>query len=151
VEIQPPLGETQVEVDGQVVTVTENLYVEPSEASDEVIKDVPEGMVCIPVATRGYVLAKEVKIIVRVPDSEEIGTQEEITVAATASWLGQGGAAAITQARDFTYTVKVVSEVTEHQEKILDGGNKWLPWVAGAAAIVIIALVTLLYVRRRRD
>jgi hypothetical protein len=72
-------------------------------------------------------------------------------MAATASWLGQGGAAAVTQARDFTYTVEVVAEVMEHQEKILGGGNKWLPWVAGAAAIVIIGLVTLLYMRRRRD
>jgi hypothetical protein len=151
VEIQPPPGETQVEVNGQVVTVTESLYVEPSEASSEVIKNVPEGMVCIPVAQRGYALAKVARIIVQVPDSEAIGTQEEITVSATARWLGQGGAVAFSQSRDFDFTIEVVNEVTEYHETILGGGTaKWLPWIAGAAAIVILALVTLLYIRRRR-
>jgi hypothetical protein len=151
VEIQPPPGETQVEINGQVVNVTENLYVEPSEASSEVIKDVPEGMVCIPVAQRGYALAKVARIIVQVPDSEAIGTQEEITVSATARWLGQGGAVAFSQSRDFDFTIEVVNEVTEYHETILGGGTaKWLPWIAGAAAIVILALVTLLYIRRRR-
>ena len=153
VAIQPPPGETQVEINGQVITVTENLYVEPSEASSEVIKDVPEDMVCIPVAQRGYALAKEAKIIVRVPAAAELGTQEEIIVSATACWLGQGGSVAFSQSRDFDFTVEVVSEVTEYQEKIQDGdggANKWLLWIAGAAAIVLLALVTLFYLRRRR-
>jgi hypothetical protein len=151
VEIQPPLGDTQVEVNGQLVTVTENLYVEPSEASSEVIKDVPEGMVCIPVSQRGYALAKEARIIVQVPAAEEIGTKGEITVSATAWWLGQGGAVAFSQSRNFNFTIEVVSEVTEYQETILDGdGGNWLPWVAGAIAIVLLALVTLFYTRRKR-
>ncbi len=151
VEIQPPPGETQVEVNGQVITVTENLYVEPSEASDEVINDVPEDMVCIPVSQRGFALAKEAKIIVRVPAAEEIGTQEEITVSATARWLGQDGAVAFSQSRDFRFTVEVVAEVTQYQEKILDGGiARWLPWVVGIAAILVLGLVTLFYTRRRR-
>jgi hypothetical protein len=154
VEIQPTLGETQVEVNGQKVSVSENLYVEPSEASSEVIEDVPEDMVCIPVSQWGYALAKEAKIIIQVPDSEEIGTQEEITVSATARWLGQGGAVAFSQSRDFNFTVEVVSEQT-YQEKILDNNSgtagRWVPLIAGAAAVVIFALVTLLYTRRKRD
>ncbi len=151
VEIQPPLGDTQVEVNGQVVTVTENLYVEPSEASSEVIEDVPEGMVCIPVSQRGYALAKEARIIVQVPAAEEIGTEGEIIVSATARWLGQGGAVAFSQSRSFNFTVEIVAEATEYHETILDGGAaKWLPWVAGAIAVVLLALVTLLYTRRKR-
>jgi hypothetical protein len=151
VEIQPPLGETQVEVNGQVVTVTENLYVEPSEASSEVIKDVPDGMACIPVSQRGYALAKEAQIIVYIPDSEEIGTQEEIIVTATARWLGQGGAVAFSQSRDFNFTVEVVSEEEYHETILGKGGgiNKWLPWIAGGAAIVLLALVTLLYIKKK--
>jgi hypothetical protein len=153
VEIRPSLGETKVEVNGQPFTVIENLYVEPSEASSEVIKDVPEGMVCIPVSQRGYALAKEAEIIVRVPDIEEIGTQDEIIVTATAQWLGQSGAVAFSQSREFNFTVDVVANVTEYQEKILDKGgwaSKWLPWIAGIAAIVILGLVTFFFMRRRR-
>jgi hypothetical protein len=151
VEIQPPLGETQVEVNGEVVNVTENLYVEPSEASSEVIEDIPEGMVCIPVAQRGYALAKEARIIIRVPAVEEIGTQEEIIVTATARWLGQGGAVAFSQSRDFDFTVEVVSEEEYHETILGKGGgfNKWLPWVAGGAAIVLLTLVTLLYIKKK--
>jgi hypothetical protein len=151
VAVQPPRGETQVEVNGQPVTVTENLYVEPSEASSVEIKDIPEGMVCIPVSQRGYALAKEAKLIVRVPDDEEIGMQQEIVVTATARWLGQGGAVDFIQSRDFNFTVDVVAEVTEYQEKILDKGgwaSRWLPWIA--AAIAVLAAATFLYMRRRR-
>ncbi len=149
VEIQPPKGETQVEVSGQVTTVTENLYVEPSEPFPEEVEP-PEGMVCIPVSTRGYAFAKEARINVKVPAGEEIGTKDEIVIAATASWLGQGGAAAITQARDFTYTVEVVTNLP-FEEKIITGGGigKWWPAIAGAAVIIAL-MVAFLAVRRRR-
>lgn len=149
VEIQPPKGETQVEVSGQVTTVTENLYVEPSEPFPEEVEP-PEGMVCIPVSTRGYAFAKEARINVKVPAGEEIGTKEEIVISATASWLGQGGAAAITQARDFKYTVEVVTNLP-FEEKIITGGGigKWWPAIAGAAVIIAL-MVAFLAVRRRR-
>jgi hypothetical protein len=154
VEIQPPLGETQVEVNGQVVSVTENLYVEPSEAQEEETKDVPGGMVCIPVATRGYALAKEAQVIIRVPETEAIGTTGEITVSAVARWLGQGGAVAFNQSRDFNFTVEVVSERTDFEEKILPSGGgigKWWPTITGVAVVVLGAALILLYVRRRRE
>ena len=149
VEIQPPPGETQVEVNGQMITVTENLYIEPSEALTEEAEP-PDGMICIPVATRGYALAKEARINVKVPAGEEIGTKEEIVIAATATWLGQGGAVALNQARDFTYTVEVVSDLP-FEEKIIRGGGigKWWPAIAGAAAI-IAGMTVFLLIRRRR-
>jgi hypothetical protein len=154
VEVLPPLGETRYEVNGQEVTVTENLFVEPSEAQEEEIKDVPDGMVCIPVATRGYALAKEAKIIVRVPDAETIGTTGEITVSATARWLGQGGAVAFNQSRDFNFTVEVVAERTEFQEKVLGGNSwdigNWLPWVIAAVAVIAGTIIIFL-IRRRRE
>jgi len=154
-DIQPPLTDTQVEVNGQVVTVTENLYVEPSEASSEEFTSVPEGMVCIPVAQRGYALAKEARINVRVPESQEIGTTGEVIVSATAQWLGQGGAATFSQKRDFTFTVEIVDQATEFNEVILgnnDGGTaRWLSWMAGGIAAALLASVILFYVRKRRD
>jgi hypothetical protein len=153
VEVQPPLAETQVEVNGEVMSVTENLYVEPSEASGEEIKSVPEGMVCIPVATRGYALAKEARINIQVPESEKIGTTGEITISATASWLGQGGAVAFKQSRDFKFTVEVVSEKTEYRERILSGGGigKWWPAIPGGLIVIAGAILGLLYIRKKRE
>ncbi len=154
VEIQPPLTEMQVEVSGEVVTITENLFIEPSEAQSQEIRSVPEGMVCIPVAGRGYALGKEARIIVRPPISEKIGTTGELTVSATAQWLGQGGAVAFNQKRDFNFTVEIVPETSEYQEKVLGkvGGDfgKWLPVIIGAAVVVLGAIIMLLYIRRRR-
>jgi len=157
VEIQPPPGETQVDIGGQIVTVTENLYIEPSQVLSQMAEDTPAGTVCIAVGQRGYALAKEAKIIVRVPGSEKIGTNGEIIVSATASWLGQSGAAAIKQNRDFNFSVEVIAETTGTQEKILGkpgtGGatGKWLPVIIGAAVVVLGATLILLYIRRRRD
>ena len=123
VEIQPPQHEIEVEITGRIVAVTENLHVEPSEVLAEEAEDVPEGMVCITIPTRGYALANPVYIVVRVPDGEEIGTRGDILISAEAAWLGQSGAAAIKQARDFDFSVEVVSESTEFTETIVGEGD----------------------------
>jgi hypothetical protein len=161
VTIQPPLGETRVEIGGKVVTVNETLYVEPSQVLSQKVENTPAGTVCISVPQRGFALAKEAKIIVRVPGSEKIGTKGEIVVSATAQWLGQGGVVAIKQNRDFNFSVEVVAPTTGTQEKILGeaggGGtaegafSKWRPEIIGAAAVVVVAILTLLFIRRRRD
>ena len=123
VEIQPPKHEIEVEIGGRVVTVIENLHVEPSELLSEETEDVPEGLVCITVPTRGYALAKPAYIVVRVPDGEEIGARGDILISAEAAWLGQSGAAAIKQARDFDFSVEVVSEASDFTETIVGDGN----------------------------
>ena len=119
VEIQPPLTETKVEIGGNIVTVVENLYVEPSEVLSEKPDTSPEGTVYLPIPDQGYALAKIATIIVHVPASEATGTQEEIVISGVAKWLGQSGAAAISQSRDFTFTVKVIPEPTDSEEKII--------------------------------
>ncbi len=157
VDIQPPLGETQVDIGGQIVTVSENLYIEPSQVLSEKVEDTPEGTVCIAVPQRGYALAKEAKIIVRAPGSEKIGTRGEIIVSATAQWLGQSGAAAVKQNRDFNFSVEVIAETIGTQEKIVvkpdtaGATGKWLPVIIGTAVVVLGAMLILLYIRRRRD
>ena len=162
VEIQPPLDEIEVEIGGTIVTVTENLHVEPSELLSEEAEDVPEGMVCITVPTRGYALAKPAYIIVRVPESEEIGTNGDIVISAEAVWLGQTGAAAIKQARDFDFSVEIISEATDSTETILDGGDnpgdnsgfsimRWLPAIiAGVVVILGAVLIPRLVARKKR-
>jgi hypothetical protein len=153
VTIQPPLGETRVEIGGQTVTVSENLYVEPSQLLSEKTDDTPAGMVCIAIPQRGYALAKEAKIIVHVPTSAKIGTKDNIVISATAQWLGQSGAVAIQQNRDFDFSVEVVTEQTSGEKILTDGGGlgKWLWVIIGAVAAVLVSGMTLLYIRRRRD
>lgn len=122
ISIEPPLSEVQVLVSGVPVTVEENLYVEPSELLPEEPRDIPEGMVSIKVPGRGYTLGKLAQMIVRVPESTPLGSTTEITIAGEAAWLGQGGSAAIKQARDFNFTVTVVSGSTEYTETIVERG-----------------------------
>jgi hypothetical protein len=164
VAIEPPLAETQVLVSGIPVTVEENLYVEPSELLAEEPQDIPEGMVSIKVPGRGYALGKVAPVVVSVPDSTPLGTTGEITIAGEAAWLGQGGSAAIKQARDFDFSVTVVSGSTEYTEEIVGQGEapqdaegtsdfslkSWLPAIIAGIIVVLGAIIIPLLVRRRR-
>ena len=123
VSISPPLSETQVLVSGMPVTVVENLYVEPSDLLSEEPQNVPEGMVSIKVPGRGYALGKLAQVVIKVPESAPLGRTGEIAVAAEASWLGQSGTAAVKQARDFDFSVTVVSGSTEYTETIIGPSN----------------------------
>jgi hypothetical protein len=162
VEIDPPTHDIEVEVSGMPVTVTENLHAAPSELllEEPAPGDVPEGMVSIKVPTRGYAFASPACIIVRVPESAEIGTTADIIIAAEAEWLGQGGAAAIKPARDFEFSVTVVSASTEFTETIVgEGGGTeatdaaakpatwWWPAIIGGAVAAVVAGVVI--TRRR--
>ena len=173
VELQPPKHEIEVEISGRIVAVTENLHVEPSELLYEEAEGVPEGMVCITVPSRGYALAKPAYIVVRVPDGEEIGARGDILISAEAAWLGQSGAAAIKQARDFDFSVEVISESTGFTETIVgqDGdsgasnpgkatkgekGNsgfslmKWLPAIIAGVVVILGAVLIPRLVARRK-
>lgn len=145
VEIQPPLGETRVEIGGSIVTVTENLYIEPSDLLLDEPEQVPEGTVSMVVPGRGYAVAKTATVVVRVPESEEPGTKGDIVISALAKWLGQTGAAAITQSRDFDFSVEVVTGMSGTEERILtdspvenepadmEAGGEELPETGGEA------------------
>ena len=133
VTIEPPLSETQVLVSGLPVTVVENLYVEPSELLTEEPQNVPEGMVSIKVPGRGYALGKLAQVVIKVPETTPLGSTGEITVAAEASWLGQSGAAAVKQARDFDFSVTIVSGSTEYTETIVGEVEKTETEKPGAA------------------
>ena len=159
VEIDPPLHEIEVSFGGDIITITENLHAEPTDLSSEEIEDVPEGMICLALPNKlgegipGYALAKVATIIVRVPESDDVGVTGAIKINAVAEWLGQTGAAAIGQTRDFDFSVRTVYEITE--EQIITPGEgfdtgKWLPWIIlGVVAIVAIASISALALRRR--
>jgi len=113
VSFEPELHDSEVLISGVPVTFTENTFVVPSDAVDEIPRDIPEGIEYISTAV-GYVGAKSVEISIKVPLDADLGTVESIRVDAAASWAGQTGAAAISQGRSFDYTVTVASkEFTE--------------------------------------
>ncbi|MDA8219346.1 MAG: hypothetical protein M0Z94_17205 [Dehalococcoidales bacterium] len=119
VSIDPPLREVAVSVNGSVVNVSENVNVEPGPLLAQETAETPEGMVCIPVPGRGYALARTARVVVHAPSSAKIGTKGEVRVAAEAFWLGQTGAAAIKQARDFDFSVEVAAAPGPYTEKVL--------------------------------
>lgn len=134
VYIEPARREIEADVSGQRVKVAENLHVEPSQLLAEETQDLPPDTVCIPVPGRGYALAKVAYVVVRVPASEKLGAKGDIKVSAEASWLGQTGAAAIKQAREFDFTVEVAVQSDEFSETIVGEGGKSEPGAANAAA-----------------
>ncbi len=148
VTIEPPISETEVLVSGMPVMVEENLYIEPGELFTEEPEAVPDGMVSVKVPGRGYALGKAARVLITVPQSAALGTTGEIVVSAEASWLGQSGSAAVKQARDFDFTVTVVSASTEYTETIVganggagdasSGGVKWWPAIVGGAILIPI-------------
>ena len=105
------------------------------------------------------------------PESVPLATTGDILIAGEAAWLGQGGSAAIKQARDFDFSVTVVSESTEYTEEIVgqDGETEplkppaasedepsgfsltgWLPAIIAGVIVVLGAIIIPLLVRRRR-
>ncbi len=158
VEIQPSIGETLVDIGGNKFTVTENLYIEPSELLRDEPKNVPPGMVSIVVSDRGYALAKVANIIIHVPESAKIGSRADITISSVAEWLGQTGVAVINQARDFEYSIEVVSEITGGEETIIGNNTgflailmKWLPTIIAILLIVLAVILIPLWLRKRRE
>ena len=107
VQIDPPLSDTEIQFGGQTIAVAENLHVEPTGLSAEEIEDVPGGTVLLRVGNRGYTLAKEATITIRVPESARADTTGQVKITAVASWLGQEGQASICQTRDFSFSVNI--------------------------------------------
>lgn len=149
VEVDPPLAEQEYTVgespNESTITVTENLYSEPTAVYAEEITNVPDGMVSLTLPNKlgedvsGYCLAKSVNIKVTIPESMEIGTTGDVKILATGSWLGQTGAAAIAQTRDFDFTVQAVLELTNEKPVVSGEGFdilKWLPWMIVGVMVI---------------
>ncbi len=116
ISFEPALHETTVEISGIPTTIEENLYVEVSEAVEEIPEDIPEGIEYIS-SSVGYIGANPVEIKIKVPADEDFG-KYKITISALAEWLGQAGAVAFNQARSFDYDINVVSK--EFTEEVIE-------------------------------
>ncbi len=116
--IDPPLHNQTVDVQGRLIQIQENLYVEPSKAMPEKPAVIPEGMDYKTMGgVEGFVPVKIVKINVKVPEDAELWKSYDITVRGTAKWYGVGGTVALNQVRDFSFTVNTVKH--EYTEKIV--------------------------------
>lgn len=109
IELNPSVKSVDYDVSGIITSVDENLYVEPSEAVDEIPLDIPEGIEYIS-SSVGYVGANFVEIKIKVPENEEYGSYD-LRIDASAFWLGQQGTAEIQQSRSFDYKINIVSAI----------------------------------------
>jgi len=118
VSFDPPLHTVTVNISGVITTIEENLnVVPPSDVFETKPETAPEGIQFIG-SSIGYIGAKPVVVTFSVPESEQLGTSHNITITGVAKYLGQTGAAAISQSRGFDYTVTVQAE--EFTEEIIE-------------------------------
>lgn len=108
VNIEPAPREVEIDLSGERVVLSENLFVEPGPLLVEPLGPVPEGSACIELAKGRFAIAKVARVLVRVPSNARLGPAGKVKVTAEASWLGQSGAAALKQSRTFEFTVEVV-------------------------------------------
>jgi len=122
ISLTPDAHDTEVDVSGVLTTVNENLYVEISEAVDEIPENVPEGIEYIS-SSVGYIGANPVEIKIKVPENENYGSYN-LRIDASAFWLGQQGTAEIQQSRSFEYKIDLVSEIFYEKPVTKDGEIK---------------------------
>jgi len=162
ISIEPELHTATYNISGLIVEIDENVFVEPSFLSDK-----PLDESYIQIGDRGYAPAKAVDIIVKIPADEIPGKKEKIVVRTNAQWLGQTGAAALGQSRDFTYTVNVLAageevplvqeNITESQiiekkeEQPITGLIFANPVTTSIIAILILIIIFLIVVISRKS
>ena len=166
IELNPSVKSVDYDVSGTITTVEENLYVEVSEAVDEIPLDIPEGIEYIS-SSVGYVGANPIEIKIKIPENEEYGTYN-LRIDASAFWLGQLGSVAIQQARSFDYKINVVSDVfyekpiteePEEDEEEKQGiaritgavtGTNLAAGMLGVSTIILIIVILFLVVRVKK-
>ena len=145
------MQQTVIETADGSISLTENLYVEPSTLQSEKTAGLPEGMESVVVPGRGYTAAKVVQVTIGIPESEKAGENSEVVVTAEATWSGQQGAASIGQTRDFVFSVEVFSQTTavngecSGEENNVDFSvGKWpLIITTGLAFLLLLGLLSI--------
>ncbi|MHB1133139.1 MAG: hypothetical protein ACYC4L_12235 [Chloroflexota bacterium] len=142
VSLNPPAAEAGYKVDGQAVSVVENLSVEPTELLANECRQVPQAKACIPVPGRGFAVAHPANLVIKVPADAPLGQAVDLRVAAEASWLGQTGAAIVKQTRDFDFTIVVARTSGPPVEtKIVPTPGPDLRLIGALAAMLALGLV----------
>jgi hypothetical protein len=145
--LEPEVHTITTNISGELVTVEENLYAEPTSPVGEIPESVPEGMEYLQAGgVEGYIPAKVLKVTIKVPESAPLGKTYTITVNAKATWLGQGGMVVLSQDRNFDFTVKTVTrkfteEIVKETPKPEEEGAPPIPW----KYLIIGSVVTILF------
>lgn len=149
VELSPPLSNVTLNVTGIVVTVEENLFAVPCKIDDSwcpTSDPIPrEGVEFLSASgVEGKVPAKYAVITVTAPESIPLWQEFPLKISASAEWYGEGGIVALSQARDFSYTIKTVTR--QYSEEVLPEKEKsqFMKWIAGNWSYIIISLLLLI-------
>jgi len=125
VTIDPPKQKKEYIVAGVPLTSEENLCLNPPDNKWCVLDEnlppgnpvsekpavIPEGMEYIQAAgVNGYIPVVVAKIRFNVPENVTVGRGYGIKINAVASWFGKVGAVALTQERDFDFTITPVAK-----------------------------------------
>ncbi|MCM8830623.1 MAG: hypothetical protein NC918_00290 [Candidatus Omnitrophica bacterium] len=114
----PPKHIELVNVSGVLVESEENIYVEPREVLPQKPEPGEEGITYIRSPSgKGYLQAKEVKIVVNVPKNAELGKIYPLVIRAEAFWFGREGNIALKQTRTFRFEIKTLKK--EFSEEIV--------------------------------
>ncbi len=142
-EIIPSVHNDTFDVSGELVTVSENLFVAPEEAYLE--KMVEEGYEYLEVAgVDGYVRAKVVNVIIKVPEDAEVREVFDVKIGSRAAWLGlRSGTISVKQERGFSYQVKIVPE-EEYIRFVEPTGFSVLDFVQEKAVLILIFTLIIL-------
>jgi len=160
VEFLPALNTIQVSLGGPNIDVTQNIYVQQGIVYPTSDIEAPAGFDVIAIPDKlgegipGYVLAKELKVMITAPEGVDVGGSYSVTVNATAKYLGQTGAAIIGLERPFTFDVATVYELTEERVITPFDWGKWLPAIlAGGIGIAVLGIIYVpkLIAKRRKS
>jgi len=152
VEINPEVHNQTLIVSGIRTTIQENIYVEPTNATgdlsscQEIISRFDSPGKCLwNDNIKSYIPAKEVRIRVKVPENETLGSVHTLSVMARARWYDITGGISFSQERRFNYRIMVISEsYYEYIVRTFDLGAFFVVHKWEIISVVSLGLLSLL-------
>lgn len=159
IKIEPALHNITLNVTGVITTTQENLYAVPCKVDESwcpTNDTTPrEGVKYIGGSgVEGRIPAKIVTVTITAPEGLPLWKNYPLTITATAQWFGEAGMVALTQQRDFSYTLRTITK--EYSEGVIEEeqgklamllSNNW-PFIV--IALLILLVVFLVKKRKKR-
>jgi len=156
--ILPPLQHNRYNISGISTVIDEQLYVCNMSIVEVKPDPVPTDNFCYKEPTyylkstnvSGFIPAKRVEVMVKMPEDAKLGTQYALTIMANANWYGEMGTSQVSQARPFTYNIAMVSE--NYSETLLppegetEGGGGWSLGLSNETVFGIVIAVLVIVI-----